>query len=62
MEFVSDFVSEPDNAAIIKVVGIGGGGCNAINRMVDEMIDINETKKRLVNSYYFTTDSNNVVC
>lgn len=35
---------------------------NAINRMVDEMIDINETKKRLVNSYYFTTDSNNVVC
>ena len=26
MEFVSDFVSEPDNAAIIKVVGIGGGG------------------------------------
>ena len=35
MEFVSDFVSEPDNAAIIIVVGIGGGGCNAINRMVD---------------------------
>ena len=35
MEFVSDFVSEPDNAAIIKVVGLGGGGCNAINRMVD---------------------------
>ena len=35
MEFVSDFVSEPDSAAIIKVVGIGGGGCNAINRMVD---------------------------
>ena len=35
MEFVSDFVSEPDNAAIIKVVGVGGGGCNAIDRMVD---------------------------
>lgn len=35
MEFVSDFVAEPDNAAIIKVVGVGGGGCNAINRMVD---------------------------
>ncbi|MBQ0004733.1 MAG: cell division protein FtsZ [Clostridiales bacterium] len=35
MEFVSDFVSEQDNAAIIKVVGIGGGGCNAVNRMVD---------------------------
>lgn len=35
MEFVSDFVSETDNAAIIKVIGIGGGGCNAVNRMVD---------------------------
>jgi cell division protein FtsZ len=35
MEFVSDFVSEQDNAAIIKVIGIGGGGCNAVNRMVD---------------------------
>jgi cell division protein FtsZ len=35
MEFVSDFVSVTDNAAIIKVIGVGGGGCNAINRMVD---------------------------
>ncbi len=35
MEFVSDFVSEQDHAAIIKVVGVGGGGCNAVNRMVD---------------------------
>ncbi len=35
MEFVSDFVSVQDNAAIIKVIGVGGGGCNAINRMVD---------------------------
>lgn len=35
MEFVSDFVAEQDNAAIIKVVGVGGGGCNAVNRMVD---------------------------
>ena len=35
MEFVSDFVSGQDNAAIIKVIGVGGGGCNAINRMVD---------------------------
>ena len=25
MEFVSDFVAEQDNAAIIKVVGVGGG-------------------------------------
>ena len=35
MEFVSDFVPGEDNAAIIKVVGVGGAGCNAINRMVD---------------------------
>lgn len=35
MEFVSDFISDQDRAAIIKVVGVGGGGCNAVNRMVD---------------------------
>ncbi|WP_071132890.1 cell division protein FtsZ [Alterileibacterium massiliense] len=35
MEFVSDLVSDQTAAAIIKVVGVGGGGCNAINRMVD---------------------------
>ena len=35
MEFVSDFVPVQENAAIIKVIGVGGGGCNAINRMVD---------------------------
>ena len=34
MEFVSDFISDQDRAAIIKVVGVGGGGCNAVNRMV----------------------------
>ena len=33
MELVSDFVSDQNRAAIIKVVGVGGGGCNAINRM-----------------------------
>ena len=35
MEFVNDFVADHGNAAIIKVVGVGGGGCNAVNRMVD---------------------------
>lgn len=35
MEFVSDFVTEQDTAAIIKVVGVGGAGGNAINRMVE---------------------------
>ncbi|HHW95128.1 MAG TPA: cell division protein FtsZ [Mogibacterium sp.] len=35
MEFISDFVSDQENAAIIKVIGVGGGGCNAINRMVE---------------------------
>ncbi|MBV8332025.1 MAG: hypothetical protein JO192_04755, partial [Candidatus Eremiobacteraeota bacterium] len=27
-------ISEPEHAATIKVIGIGGGGCNAVNRMV----------------------------
>jgi cell division protein FtsZ len=26
---------QPEHSAAIKVVGVGGGGCNAINRMVD---------------------------
>ena len=25
----------PEHAATIKVIGLGGGGCNAINRMVE---------------------------
>ena len=25
----------PEHAATIKVVGIGGGGCNAVNRMIE---------------------------
>ncbi|HLW37419.1 MAG TPA: cell division protein FtsZ, partial [Candidatus Eremiobacteraceae bacterium] len=28
----------PEHMATIKVIGIGGGGCNAINRMVDSGI------------------------
>ncbi len=35
MEFVSDVANEQEGAAIIKVIGVGGGGCNAVNRMVD---------------------------
>ncbi len=27
-------IPEPEHAATIKVIGIGGGGCNAVNRMV----------------------------
>src|ERR1700722_12986816 len=25
----------PEHAATIKVLGLGGGGCNAVNRMID---------------------------
>ena len=29
-------LGEPQNyLAVIKVVGVGGGGCNAVNRMID---------------------------
>ena len=24
-----------DNSAVIKVIGVGGGGCNAVNRMIE---------------------------
>ncbi len=26
---------QPEHAAAIKVIGVGGGGCNAVNRMID---------------------------
>ncbi len=26
----------PESFARIKVIGVGGGGCNAVNRMIDE--------------------------
>lgn len=29
------FETAIDNSAVIKVVGVGGGGCNAVNRMID---------------------------
>ncbi len=29
------FDSVNDNSAVIKVIGVGGGGCNAINRMIE---------------------------
>ncbi|MGI6177254.1 MAG: cell division protein FtsZ [Eubacterium sp.] len=29
------FDSVNDNSAVIKVIGVGGGGCNAVNRMIE---------------------------
>lgn len=29
------FETEKGNAAVIKVIGVGGGGCNAVNRMIE---------------------------
>ena len=32
------FETEKDNSAVIKVIGVGGGGCNAVNSMIDSNI------------------------
>ena len=29
------FEVNDENSAQIKVIGVGGGGCNAVNRMID---------------------------
>ncbi|MEI8131040.1 MAG: cell division protein FtsZ [Leptolinea sp.] len=29
-------INQPESFARIKVIGVGGGGCNAVNRMIDE--------------------------
>ncbi|MBP3815727.1 MAG: cell division protein FtsZ [Firmicutes bacterium] len=47
------FETEKDNSAVIKVIGVGGGGCNAVNRMIEaglqgaEFIAINTDKQAL---------------
>ena len=47
------FESEPDNSAVLKVIGVGGGGCNAVNRMMEtnlagvEYIAVNTDKQAL---------------
>ena len=45
--------TDKEKAAVIKVIGVGGGGCNAVNRMVDaglrgvEFISINTDRQAL---------------
>ncbi|WP_274585735.1 cell division protein FtsZ [Neisseria leonii] len=40
MDFVYDVVEEnAASPAVIKVIGVGGGGCNAINNMIDNTIE-----------------------
>ena len=47
------FEREQDGSAVIKVVGVGGGGCNAVNRMIEaglkgvEFIVVNTDKQAL---------------
>ena len=50
-------LGEPQNyLALIKVVGVGGGGCNAVNRMIDaglkgvEFISVNTDAQSLLGS------------
>ncbi|HEV2490591.1 MAG TPA: hypothetical protein VGT03_12350, partial [Candidatus Acidoferrales bacterium] len=33
------FTYEPQNGAKIKVIGVGGGGCNAVNRMIRAKVE-----------------------
>jgi cell division protein FtsZ len=35
-ENIMEQISQPESFARIKVIGVGGGGCNAVNRMIDE--------------------------
>ncbi len=53
---ILQFENEETTAAVIKVVGVGGAGCNAVNRMIDsglagvEFIAINTDKQALAKS------------
>ena len=47
------FETNLDKSAVIKVIGVGGGGCNAVNRMVEadlkgvEFIAVNTDRQAL---------------
>ena len=47
------FETGRDNSAVIKVIGVGGGGCNAVNRMIEaglkgiQFIAVNTDKQAL---------------
>ena len=47
------FETGQDNSAVIKVIGVGGGGCNAVNRMMEadlkgvQFIAVNTDKQAL---------------
>lgn len=53
---ILQFESDDSNAAVIKVVGVGGAGCNAVDRMIEaelqgvEFIAINTDKQVLAKS------------
>ena len=38
MQLVYDVVESAASPAVIKVIGIGGGGCNAINNMINSSV------------------------
>ena len=38
MQLVYDVVESAASPAVIKVIGIGGGGCNVINNMIDNTV------------------------
>jgi cell division protein FtsZ len=57
MDMGLDYTTEPENlSARIKVVGVGGGGCNAVNRMIlkglrgVDFVTINTDAQALVRS------------
>lgn len=39
MSMVFEVMQETASEAIIKVIGVGGGGCNAIDNMIDNMVN-----------------------
>ena len=53
---IFEFEDSPTQSASMKVVGVGGGGGNAVNRMIDEslsgveFISVNTDAQALLNS------------
>jgi cell division protein ftsZ len=56
LQFDTEGLNAENLAAEIRVIGVGGGGCNAVNRMIEEGVDgvtylaVNTDKKALENN------------
>ena len=49
---------EPTLSAKLKVIGVGGGGCNAIESMMSRGLSESQAKKQIIEGFFESTLKN----